>query len=644
MLERIRQIAHNPIFKIFFLILAAVFAFSLGDFNKSKHNNIVAIVGKEKISFEEFQKARNIAIHNLNQQQHLTPQQAQEEANNINRSVLNRVVSESLIKQELKHLGIQVAPETIAAQLHQDPTFHKNGAFDLETYKKVLEYNHITEEQLLKNISSQVASKLLLDSLIVNLPLKNSLTDYLYNYLSEKRNITLVNIDASKINLNNFPEKDLKEYYNKHKQNFQSKEYRSFTYLLINNKNLNINTQINDETLEKEYTNNKEDYALPEMRDFHHFLTPDQETANQISSELNSNPNHEKVAANFISKKVISEKFTNQNQQSFLNSIDSSLFKLRENEITKVVKSDLGLHIFKVTKIHPKKYKSFTEAKTEVKNNLQNKLAESEIFELSKQVEDEIASGAEFKDIATKYNLIITKVSNIAQDGATKEQKSISIDPKILETAFEINANEESSIKILNDNLNLFVLKVESIEQPHLIEFESVKDAIKNQISTETKNIIAAEAAKILQIEASKNQSNLFIDIAKTSDSLLKSLYAKYNLSDSNKPNISVKNKIISRPFLNENNDLPQAFTSGLFNLSTKKASNPFNVEYAKYSFAIVQSIIPEKEKKAETYKQAEYISEINYKNEIYDQYLEYLRKKYPVDLNLKLINNKNDE
>jgi peptidyl-prolyl cis-trans isomerase D len=641
MLENIRQVAHNKIFKIFLLLIAITFAISLGDLGNTKNNHVIATVGKEKITIDDFSKAKHNELTQLNQQQHLSPEQLEQQQKNINQIVLNKLISQSLLNQEIKNLGIKAPAEILAEYIHKDPSFHKNGAFDLDTYKKILEANNITEKTLLDNLSTSVSSKFLLNSLLINNPLKNKLSDYLYNYLAEKRSISLVSVDTSNLILNNFNDSDLENYYKKHPEFFQSQETRDFSYLLINESNIKNNLTITEADLELEYNKNIEEYSIPETRDLHHFLTPDQDTANQIYESLKQNSDHITVANNFIDKKVINEKFNNQPQQSFLTNLSPDIFEIKESDITNIVKSELGWHIFKVTKIHPKKYKSLAEVKDIVKKTLTRKVMEVQLYELSKQIEDELASGAEFKDIATRYGL-----SSFEANKVNANTPNNNIDKRIIETAFKIGLNEDSSVKMLDDTLHLFVVKVNKIDSPKLEEFSQVKKQVKQQLDSEYKTNIALEVAKILQTEASKKDQNLITNDRNhnkvIADQLLTNTYNKYKLLASNKPIISLSNQSVVREMFGENKDLPEIFINNIFNQDVKRATAPFKANANKYIFALVQKIELDKDRNPEIYSQIDYMSESNYKNEIYEQYLDYLRKKYPVTINLSLINNKN--
>lgn len=646
MLEKIRQIAHNPLFKIFFFILAVIFAISLGDFDRSKDITTVATVGNEKISLNEFSQARQYALKQISQQQELSPEQVQMEFNAIGRNVLNQLISKSLIKQELDYLGIKISSDTIVEYVQKDSSFHKDGSFDPETYKKILEYNNLSEETLLKNVSTELSSKFLLNSLTANLPIKEVLSDYLYDYLSEKRSISLITVDASKTNYKNFSQDESLDYYKKHPQLFQTKEYRSFSYLLLEEKNLKESAKLTEEDLEQDFKINKENYVFAESRDFYHFLTPSQDIADQIINSLNQDSDHLQVAKNFIDKKVISEKFMNQTQESFLNNLDPSLFTLEENKTTKAIKSDLGWHVFKITKIHPKKYKSFSEAKSEIKSILLNKIIQTQLYELSRQVEDDLSSGATYQEIANRYNLKLTQVKNIAIDGSYLNNLDKSaVNPQILYTAFQTALQQDSPITELEGSLNLFTLKLEDITPPKAENFENVKEQVNDLLSKQFKDKIALEIANALQIELSKTNQEL---ILANQDSLNESalnkaispILSKYKIKRNNTPLISMKNQDVVRSFFSHDKNLSEAFLNKIFDLEFKKTCLPQTLGDAKYGFALLNKIFTEKEKNSDLYKQINSISQDNYKNEIQTQYIEYLRNKYNVEVNLNLLKN----
>ncbi|MEK6733519.1 MAG: peptidyl-prolyl cis-trans isomerase, partial [Pseudomonadota bacterium] len=370
---------------------------------------------------------------------------------------------------------------------------------------------------------------------------------------------------------------------------------------------------------------------------FYHFLTPTQELAEEIIKNLKENSNHKDVASKFIDKKVISETFNNQSNQGFLSNIDSSIFNLKENDISSAIKSDLGWHVFKVIKLHPKEYKAFDIVKNEIRGKIHQKLTEQYLFELTRQVEDDIASGADFNDIAKRYNLTLNFIKDIAADGTSINNESVTIDADIVSTAFKTELTQESQIITLNDNSNMFIVKVDSIIAPKLKEFNSVKQQVVDLLAAKTRGLIAHEVITSLQTaQPQLNDANAI-------DSFLKPIYKKYNLSDKNKPIILSKLLEVKRTGEVANNFLNENLVSNVFSSNVNQSILPIKINDESYSFAIVKNIIASEEQNEAAYTKLQDSMNQKFKTEIYSQYLEYLRNKYPVEINLSILNNKAD-
>jgi|GEM_PF-6242478 len=627
MLEKIRKIAHHYLFKIFFLVLAVAFAASLGDSSGNKMHE-VATVGGQKIELQKFLQIKQEV------KKEFANQDLQSEQ--INKIAIMRLTTQAILEQKTRDLGISVSQEVLADYIRNDSSFHKNGEFDLEVYKKILELNNMSEERLLKSLSNQVASKFLVDSLIVNLPLRGILNDYLYDYLTEKRSISLLDVNTSKLTLSNIKEDELKDYYQKNQGLFQSTEKRSYSYIALSMDEYKKSAEVTDAMVYADYEKNMLEYALPENRSFSHFVAPNQEVANKLSQELKSQKDVELVAKNFAEHQVINENFINQPSTSFLATVDPSLFNLKEGDVTEAVKTDLGWHVFKITKIHPRQYKSFAEVRSEVENNLRQKIAEQQLYELSKKIEDDIASGAEFNDVAISNNLTLSKVQNANGN-----------DPYTV-VAFQIGLNEVSEIikvsevTLNQDNQDYFIVKVDEIIPSKLLEYSEVKDKIKDIYILQLRRDISSALAKDLRSYYQKKPegliSNSVLNLVAVKG-ILKETIDKYKILSPDDIKFSLTSKEIMRPIMGNNSNLSPVFAEELFSLKIGKVSTVQALGEANYGFSIVRGIVIDSEKDKQTYKYVESISDANYRNEIYDQYIEDLGKRYPIEINFELIN-----
>lgn len=607
MLEKIRQISHSKFFKFFFFLLALAFALSLGDFNKSA-GNVVAVVGNQKISLQDFLKSR--------QEVQLDIPYPEARAKQANVIALQNLITKALLEQEAAKLGIKVSPQTLAEYIRNDKSFHKDGAFDLEIYKKLLAQNNLSEADLLKGLSNQVAIKFLVNSISANLPLARVLTDYYYQFATEKREISLVSAQVKQQRFANIAEAELKDYYQKNQNLFQSKETRSYDYLTISLTDLKKSAAITEEELEKEYQANTHEYSLPETRDFFHFLVPSEKIAKEVLEALKTDADHKKIAKKFIEQKVISENLNNQPSDSFFVNIDANLFNLKENQLSQVSKSDLGWHIFKVVKIHPRLYEPFAQAKTRIEENLRTKAAELQLYEISKQIEDELASGASFAEIAKRYNLNLKTVENASGND------------QITLIAFQTNLHEESALTQVGSTQEYVIVKIDAITPAKTQDFTEALDKIKLLYTMQLREKIAQEAASLLKNDKIANLAD--------ATNALKSILSKYNLNNQD-IEVAIKRQEVARPIIAKS-DLPNDLINQIFKLQINESTSVVNLDAAKAGFATVNKLLPMGTKDAQLYAAIEQTVVKQYRDDFYDHYINYLYSKYKPEINQALI------
>ncbi len=127
---------------------------------------------------------------------------------------------------------------------------------------------------------------------------------------------------------------------------------------------------------------------------------------------------------------------------------------------------------------------------------------------------------------------------------------------------------------------------------------------------------------------------------------ILQPIYDKYGINPqlpSGQVVISLSTQELSNPKLVGNQDLSPGFINDLFSLKLGKASITEAIDSTKYGFAIVTKLITDTKLDPQVSKYIDTMSESNYKNALYDQYLAYLKEQYKVKINFNLIKNQSE-
>ena len=140
-----------------------------------------------------------------------------------------------------------------------------------------------------------------------------------------------------------------------------------------------------------------------------HILVDDEETANEVIEKLNNGEDFAELA-----KKYSKDDSTKDNggdlgvlePDRLVREFTLAAFKLKENEISKPVKSNYGYHIIQVTKVEPKKdVKSFEEMKDELEEKVKiAKLDAITVQEAVNQVIEEANVKIHDKDLKIFWN------------------------------------------------------------------------------------------------------------------------------------------------------------------------------------------------------------------------------------------------
>lgn len=199
------------------IFIGFVFVFS-GVFTpsplKGLHQGSVAgSVNGESISMAEFQQALNRRMEffkNLGGGQ-MTPEQLR--AFGIYQSVFNDLVTRKLLSQAAKDAGLVVSDEELRETIREIPAFQRDGKFDPQAYREVLEANRYTpgsfETQLREDLTVQVWNEHFRERVKVSEEeVKN---EYLVKENQREIKYALIPRDAVKKTID-IPAKEIKEY------------------------------------------------------------------------------------------------------------------------------------------------------------------------------------------------------------------------------------------------------------------------------------------------------------------------------------------------------------------------------------------------------------------------------------------------
>ncbi len=166
--------------KIIMLVIAVTFTIGMGWFGyeTAQQPNVVAVVGTYQVELEEFRRAYN----RLDDFYRNQPQQEAPDSKELKQTAINSLVNRKLWLVAADDLNLEVHQDELRDAIMRRDEFQKDGAFDPETYHRLLELNRISpakfEEGLAKDLRIQKVQSLVQDVATLN-PVEEDLVEEL---------------------------------------------------------------------------------------------------------------------------------------------------------------------------------------------------------------------------------------------------------------------------------------------------------------------------------------------------------------------------------------------------------------------------------------------------------------------------------
>ncbi|MGB9756037.1 MAG: peptidylprolyl isomerase [Desulfurella sp.] len=399
------------------------------------------------------------------------------------------LIDKVLLLKEAKREGIDVTKADIEKSIEKNPVFAENGKFSKDKYLLVLRENHLKPAEFETSIKNDLYIEKLKDSMAK----KINITDEMAKkyFIDNFSNINLSYID---FNTNayekkvSYDDKDLKEYYNKNKQEFMEPAMVNIKYAIIDATYLAPKEKPTEQEVKSFYDTHQQNFQMPELYELAHILIKpngnskqDLEQAKNQAEEIYKQltpQNFEQLAKKYSDDKYSKPKggvlgWLYQSQFKQDSSFAKVAFSLKKGEISKPFETQMGYEIVYLMNTKPAQTVSFAEAKPYITQILQVQKAQDNLFRESKKIALMIKNPQDFDKVCKQEGLNVQQTGLVAINSNALPQN-------ILQKAYESTTNTllgPEEIKINNTSAYLIYETVQK-KEPYLPDFEKAKNKV----------------------------------------------------------------------------------------------------------------------------------------------------------------------
>ncbi len=438
---------------------------------------------------------------------------------NLREKVLEELIEKRLVHQEAGKRKLKASREEIQARVMQYEAFNKDGAFDKETYFKVLQQNRMKPAEFEESLGGEIVLSKMHQSIIAGVDISDDEIKAAFDKENKQ-----IKYEYSKIPSSSFEEKV--EITEDKGRAFLKDNGALFTaptkvkafYAYIDKDQFATEVKISDDELKAFYEKRKATYAAPkEVRASHILIRPDRSIEDSAKARAVAKKSAQSVLEKIKKGGDFSElasKYSDDPGSAarggdldffgtgmMVEPFENAAFSLKKGEVSGVVETDYGYHIIKVVDIRGGVAPTFNDLKGKIKQQItvrrSEETARSRMVELHKVFNGEGVTIAAMKKAATERG-IKTRETPFFTGGDTSVELVRAA--KLRDATFTMPGGGVSGIIYMPKRL--YIIKITEKVDSHVPPYDEVAKRVTETLRREGALRLAAKRAEELRVEA----------------------------------------------------------------------------------------------------------------------------------------------
>jgi peptidyl-prolyl cis-trans isomerase D len=488
MLRNMRKAGQTLVGKIiatvFFGALIVSFAiWGIGDIFRTTPASAVAEVGGTTITVDQVRNAYTNELQRLGRQFRTVISAEQARAFGLDQQVVSNLVTEAVMAEQAKQMGLSVSDTLVAASIMNNPTFKgADGQFNRALFDQALRNAGLSEAGFVQEQRSAMARLHLAEAVAGDITVPAAARDALHRFSSERRAASYLLLTPAMAGDIPAPTAEqLQTFYNERKSTFRAPEYRAVTVMALDAAALAKPDAVAEADARQAYEQQKAKYGTPERRTIQQITFPSQADAEAAAAKIKEGTAFEAVATERNVSPQDLELGTFTKTEMLDQAVADAAFALEQGAVSAPVAGRFGPVLVRVTQIQPEAVRPFEEVAAELRQEVARERAQGQIEKIHDEIEDLRAGAKPLADIAKEKGLTLIQVPAVEAGGLDKAGNPVNLPEKdaVVKAAFasDIGVDNEA----LRTATGYVWYDVTGIEAPREKNLDEVRDQVATQ-------------------------------------------------------------------------------------------------------------------------------------------------------------------
>ena len=498
--------------------LVATFGNFLGTDNAFSNQKVLEINGQD-ISIQEFSLEAN-RLNSIFANQEISLEQDQ-----VTQIAQDSLIQRILLAQQSDDNGFYVTESFVKEIIQADPTFARDGAFNLDVFRGFLLRSGLGAEEFQNILRTQYKSIQLNEVLNASAFIPDDHLNKFVSSINHHRDITFKKISlAEEANKESLSEEEIINYYNEEGSQFMVESKASFSIIDLNTNFLESKVQVTDSEVSAELINLEEQSSNSGQKRISH-IQVDFDSLSKIEALQRVDDILNKIDLGLISFEDAVTNFSDdlgsKNLEGDLGYTDGTIFPiefeevikdLSLNEVSSVVELSSSFHLIKLTESN---VDSFTTK--DARNSLIDQKTQSLFVSIEENILSSIDGNKNLIEISQLVDLPIKSFSNVSLNDAPEYLKT---SEDFLNVYDSLLPGEILEFPIDNDRLvflevkEFFPERQKTLEEAEkditqILKFQKVQDNLNNLVDESVLLFAQANSSELTSYEDLKRDTSL---------------------------------------------------------------------------------------------------------------------------------------
>lgn len=411
MISMFRAFLDTWMAKVFFLLLIGVFVlWGVGDvFTNRPTDTAVATVGSRRIEMDEVGDAYRRQLSQVSRMLGANVEPTAEMKRGVAAQALERLITQVALAVAVAEMGLVVPDEALRQAVWETPAFAgPDGAFNRRQFDDVLRNNGLTEARFLDLMRIEIGQRQLMAAARAGASSPETMTKLVYAFQQEKRVAEMAELRLDRVaRPERPPAAVLERWYANNIANFSTPEYRRIRAVVLAPEQLAAAVAVDETDLRVAYDARGREFNLPEKRSVQVLLSQDEAKARALAEQWTAGADWTAMQAAAQAAGGAPVELTEAVRSEIpAPELAEAVFAAPMEQVVGPVRSALGWHLVRVTRIVPGVVRPFDEVRGQLVAQVQADRAADLLYDRANKLDDLLSGGASLDELPGDLGLV----------------------------------------------------------------------------------------------------------------------------------------------------------------------------------------------------------------------------------------------